>query len=645
MFSVSSHRNTAINRQRRKNSTKKKYTPKGGQFRLTPLLPKEQEDVIHLAEELSKTVGINPDCVVKKMPSNISPTAVRATWKKFASAEERCAESNKFWLGVSATDISYEDILTPIDVSCIKIDPRVSFVLREAIRVINTIICLPFKVSSSVYFGPGVSQVSRDVTAGSSIYKVGWFRDSMIPNAHYDPSLFFSDDLVGWIKSRYSNTVTSDCIEQVPKDNLTNRCIGIGSTIGIASQHVVGDYLRRCLKRSGIDLDNLAEEHKFCAYQGSLPGSSLCTLDFSSASDTLSIGLISILMNSQWSSPTVRDVFRRMVNCRSTIYHCRSSTKDRVYEKFSAMGNCFTFELESLIFTALGRGIQRLMYTTYVNPTGFSGYLPVRAPTSFGDDLILDIHGLTDKHVEMIRDILSTFGLSLNVSKSFFHGSFKESCGADYRDGRYVRGFYFHKTQLDITDFIRCLNFFTIYHGLTLARLFNKYNIVESLFNKYRLSRICTSLPIMVNGLYGAYSVVPNCYIVINTLTEPGAEICYSLTYQKLIGEFKGFLHTEKRSYLSFVDYGRLEEDRFNPIYFAGDYLVSTSDREDAIYRSCPHIWVGSYDRGVLQQLAFEWTISEPYIWLKKKTHSLVARVTSFHRNGWELAPIITTLY
>jgi hypothetical protein len=605
----------------------------------------EQEDVIHLAEGLSKTVGISPDCVVKKMPSNISPTAVRATWKKFAFAEERCAESNRFWLGVSAADLSYEDILTPIDVSSFKMDSDVAFVLREAIRVINSIIVLPFRVSSSVYFGPGVSQVARDVTAGSSIYKIGWYCDGMVPNSHYDPSLFFSDDLVDWVKSRYSGTITSDCIEQVPKNNLTNRCIGIGSTIGIASQHVVGNYLRRCLKHAGIDLDNLAEEHKFCAYQGSIAGSSICTLDFSSASDTLSIGLISILMNSQWSSPTVRDVFRRMVNCRSTVYHCRNSTKDRLYEKFSAMGNCFTFELESLIFTALGRGIQRLMYTTYVDPLGCSGYLPVRAPTSFGDDLILDIHGITDFHICIIKNILSTFGLTLNVEKSFFHGTFKESCGADYRNGKYVRGFYFHKSQLDITDFIRCINFFTIHHGLTLAELFNNYSIVEKLFNKYRLDRICTSLPIMVNGLYGAYNVIPNCYVVINTLKEPDAPICYSLAYQRLIGDFQGFTQCIKKSYLSFVDYGRLEEDRFHPIYFAGDYLVSTSDREDAIYRGTPSIWVGSYDRGVLQQLAFEWTISEPYIWLKKKTHSLFARVTSFHRNGWELAPIITTLY
>jgi len=92
-------------------------------------------------------------------------------------------------------------------------------------------------------------------------------------------------------------------------------------------------------------------------------------------------------------------------------------------EKFSSMGNGYTFELESLIFLAIA------IYAT----GGYNG----SEVTVYGDDIIIPQSATT-----RCIDTLNLVGFSVNRSKSFLAGRFFESCGSDWFDNQPVRPFF-----------------------------------------------------------------------------------------------------------------------------------------------------------------------------------------------------------
>jgi len=87
------------------------------------------------------------------------------------------------------------------------------------------------------------------------------------------------------------------------------------------------------------------------------------------------------------------------------------------WNKFSSMGNGFTFELESLIFYAAAKAVHE--------------YLDLRDPISvFGDDVILSSSGY-----HLFSEYTEFLGFRVNRSKSFYSGGFRESCGSHYYSG------------------------------------------------------------------------------------------------------------------------------------------------------------------------------------------------------------------
>jgi len=94
-------------------------------------------------------------------------------------------------------------------------------------------------------------------------------------------------------------------------------------------------------------------------------------------------------------------------------------------EKFSSMGNGFTFELETLIFSALARS---LVAARGLDPSVVRCY---------GDDLIVPAECYSD-----VVAGLKMFGFSPNMKKTFGEGPFRESCGGDYWRGVPVRAHF-----------------------------------------------------------------------------------------------------------------------------------------------------------------------------------------------------------
>lgn len=216
-----------------------------------------------------------------------------------------------------------------------------------------------------------------------------------------------------------------------PKDATKDRPIAVEPSINIFYQLALGLELRRRLKRCGIDLDVAQGIHRQVACEASISGS-YATLDLSNASDTVAYNLVRLLLPPDWFAllNELRSPFTRLGSGDAEGVAGHPVTKCEHWvklEKFSSMGNGFTFELETLLFYAIAD------YATSV-AVGDGERLPTRV---FGDDILCDSRGADD-----VTSLLRFLGFSLNLDKSFVGGVFKESCGGDFWAGRPVRPFF-----------------------------------------------------------------------------------------------------------------------------------------------------------------------------------------------------------
>jgi hypothetical protein len=195
-------------------------------------------------------------------------------------------------------------------------------------------------------------------------------------------------------------------IVTVPKNSKTDRVIAIEPGLNIWFQKAVGSMIRRRLRRFGIDLTDQSKNSSLA--RSASKDSLLATVDFSSASDSIASSLVEELIPRRW--------FLLMDSMRSKR-GIDSEGSSRIWNKFSSMGNGFTFELESLIFFAAASAV--------VEYLGAEGVVSV-----YGDDVILP-----SSCVELFSSFSEFLGFRLNPEKSFSSGYFRESCGSHYYDG------------------------------------------------------------------------------------------------------------------------------------------------------------------------------------------------------------------
>ena len=200
----------------------------------------------------------------------------------------------------------------------------------------------------------------------------------------------------------------------VPKTGLTDRGICIEPSLNISYQLDVGRILKTRLKRIGIDLLEGQHTHRVLAATASLTGH-LATIDMSNASDTLCRVLPKLVLPPAW--------FELLDSLRSKYTEIDGSWVR--LEKFSSMGNGFTFELETAVFATLARTIVRKL-------GGDPGLVKC-----YGDDLIVPV-----EHSKDVLSALAFFGFTPNTRKTFVEGPFRESCGGDFWLGMPVRAHF-----------------------------------------------------------------------------------------------------------------------------------------------------------------------------------------------------------
>lgn len=223
--------------------------------------------------------------------------------------------------------------------------------------------------------------------------------------------------------------VPGNKITFVPKTALIDRSIAIEPRMNIFAQLGLGALIRSRLKRVGLDLDTQVP-NQVLARIGSTLGT-VATIDLSSASDTLARELVRDLLPLPWLTAL------EWVRSKSGTYRGQKI----VYEKFSSMGNGYTFELESMIFYALS-----LSCAEYYR----EDKTLVRV---FGDDI-----AYPTRSVERLVEVLSYCGFSVNTKKSFTSGVFRESCGADFLNGVNVRPYFQEETLNNVESLFRLAN-------------------------------------------------------------------------------------------------------------------------------------------------------------------------------------------
>lgn len=215
---------------------------------------------------------------------------------------------------------------------------------------------------------------------------------------------------------------------QVPKDAKTNRNIGTQPLLNGWLQLGVGQVMRRRLKKVGVDLDLGQDHNRRLAKIGSERGH-LATFDLTNASDTIATRLVSYLLPDDWFR------FLDLIRCK----RIQIDGKVQALNRFSSMGNGFTFELESLIFWAL---------TSVITEPKSHKEIAV-----YGDDIIAK-----GRYSRRIRTYFGWCGFTVNPKKSFSTGPFRESCGADYWAGRDVRPLFLKGVPEYVADLIQMAN-------------------------------------------------------------------------------------------------------------------------------------------------------------------------------------------
>jgi hypothetical protein len=362
---------------------------------------------------------------------------LRAAWKAFIDAELHCRTVNEYF-GLTPPFPVISQVLTlargkikrvlgpvpPLSRLRPRFGPGASTTIKRSkacpeYKLMSTLVC-----SNEMY--PVVDSFLKEtpewVKQHSEGYSCGRRRaaEGETPTAG-DPTELDRYTTLEWCGVKVPLVIDVGTLSFVEKNAKTHRPIVVEPLLNGFWQLGVGDYIkeRLCIHAN----QNLRDQqrNRDLARRGSLDGS-LATIDLSSASDTIAFSVVFDLLPEPWVDllSTLRT---------GVIYYDGIKLE---LEKFSSMGNGFTFELESLLFWAPASACTELR-------CGDQNDVSV-----YGDDIIVP----TDV-VDLLHICLHYCGFTVNTDKSYSDGPFRESCGADWLNGDDVRPI-FKKDRLTI---------------------------------------------------------------------------------------------------------------------------------------------------------------------------------------------------
>jgi len=341
-------------------------------------------------------------------PLDIGVDKRTVAFEKFIQSEAQCKATNESLRCRSRPGYSIPDL--PVEMVLYHAERKISHILGD----------VPSLESLDFRFGPGANTTVK-AKASSPRFKLGAKLACSSELANSVQCLLaefpawvmlhaFEDD-----EDFYRVNVEIDCgkLQFVPKNAKTYRSIVVEPILNSVAQKGIGTYLRDRLHSAGVNLRDQTRNQSL-ARSGSI-SDKLATIDLSSASDTISIELVRTLLPYEWFS------FLSRFRTGKVRYH----SDEIILEKFSSMGNAYTFELESLIFWGLVVGACKVVGCSLSDAS------------VYGDDIVVPVEAFS-----LLERTLRYCGFSLNLSKSFASGPFRESCGTDWFLGIDIRPFY-----------------------------------------------------------------------------------------------------------------------------------------------------------------------------------------------------------
>lgn len=369
----------------------------------------------------------------------------------FLAAERRCGRTNKRLRFYSA---NRDRIPQLVRVALSRAREEISRILGP----LNESVCQ--EIGSRCRPGSGVAIGTRDRELVSLPFKLGETELFVTPSA-FPYARWMVEKSPGWIdamrqpdtgvpKPLHYHAAHGNRITFVPKDARTLRTIAIEPALNICLQLGIHSYWAQRLKRTGNPIDDQTRNQNLAKVGSQLDfGASFCTIDLSQASDSVSYEIVRWLLPSDW--------FHLLCDLR-----CESGVMEGetiLFNKFSSMGNGYTFALETILFLGLGRAVSSLCGGDVVSV--------------YGDDII--IH---DNASLLLTEVLNWAGFRVNLDKSFYHGNFRESCGTDWYRGVSTTPQYIRKASLRCSD---------VYHLLNrLDPVFRAERVRDYLLSKHR---------------------------------------------------------------------------------------------------------------------------------------------------------------
>lgn len=409
--------------------------------------------------------------------------------RKYNAADQGSADSRQL-AAIDAfirVEDSLEDVNTYLNwttLACEK--PVAHHILWRASRKISSLLG-SFDLLSVVEesaFSHGASMKHKRVE-GRASYKYAYAYPEVTPQCADLAWLIISSSHVWSATVRGLTLVGGNRLTTVPKDNDKDRVIACEPTMNMYIQKGVGTIIRRKLKTVNIDLDNQGINQEM-ARLGST-GNDLATIDLSAASDSISLALCKLLLDTDW--------YHFLLMLRSDTGVLPDGT-EITYRKMSSMGNGFTFELESLLFWAIAQSCED--YISEICGT------KNHQCSVYGDDIICRCGT-----VDALRYILQICGFALNDDKSFWDGPFRESCGKHYFNGIDVSPFFIRRPIKTILDLMGTCNRLRRWNRSTLVLMILVIHRFTSgaLLSCLGIGRKHASRMVWAMALYSAHSM------------------------------------------------------------------------------------------------------------------------------------------
>jgi hypothetical protein len=321
--------------------------------------------------------------------------------------------------------------------------------VRSADSILDPLHLEDFRRISAMLFGDLFSKVDRDIHWGRIYPKHGpgatadhlkanakWNQESWTERMErvFPPQSYLASSETNFRQREQGLNILKPGAEEpvrvisVPKTLKAPRVIAIEPTcMQYMQQGILGSILN-ALKEDGflsriIGIDNQVPNQEL-ARSGSFSGE-LATLDLSEASDRVSNQHV-LAMLSDW--PLLSEAVQAT---RSRKADVPGYGVIRL-AKFASMGSALCFPFEAMVFmTLVFLGIEREHSAPFSSEAELHRFR--KQVRVFGDDIICP-----REYVLSVVDTLENFGFRVNVSKSFWTGRFRESCGKEYYDGEDV---------------------------------------------------------------------------------------------------------------------------------------------------------------------------------------------------------------